>query len=138
MTGITQNCPCRSGRFYADCCQPFHVGARPAATAQALMRSRYSAYVIGDIEYLVKTTLPARRSNRLREGYEVTHRSISWLGLEILDTWMGAESDKVGKVEFRADYEQNGRRAVHHEVSRFRKVGGKWFYVDGEVEDRPL
>ncbi len=97
------------------------------------MRSRFSAYVIGDIDYLLRTTLPAKRSERLREGYEATHSSISWLGLEILDTWLGGESDKVGKVEFRAVYEQGGRRSVHHEVSRFRKVKGEWFYVDGEI-----
>ena len=98
------------------------------------MRSRFSAYVFGDIEYLIKTTLPVKRSNRLREGYELSYDLNKWIGLEILSTWLGGESDKVGKVEFRVEFEQDGRIAVHHELSRFRRVGGHWFYVDGQVE----
>ena len=134
MTEFTQICPCGSGHHYGDCCLSYHDGKQSSPTAEALMRARYSAYVMGDIDYLVKTTLPANRSSNLRAAYQSTHDSIRWLGLKVIPTWLGSESDKVGKVEFRADYEQDGRRGVHREVSRFRRAGGEWFYVDGEIK----
>lgn len=130
------NCPCQSGALYADCCEPFVNRKAKAPTAEKLMRSRFSAYVVGAIDYLVATTLPASRTAHLRDGYQSTHNEIEWLGLEVLSTWRGGELDKVGKVEFCATYLQQGQAAEHHELSRFRKRGGEWFYVDGEVEDR--
>ena len=132
-----QICPCGSEREYADCCGRYHSCASAAGTAEALMRSRYSAYVLGDIDYLIGTTLPANRTRRLREGYQSNHTSLRWLGLTITGTWLGSEKDKVGKVEFRADYQQDGRRGVHGELSRFKRVAGIWYYVDGEIEDLP-
>ena len=99
------------------------------------MRSRYCAYVIGDIDYLVETTLPAARAKDLWASFKATHDSINWIGLEVGDTWLGGEGDKIGKVEFRASYLQEGRHRLHHEVSRFRRSAGQWHYVDGEVTD---
>lgn len=132
-----QICPCGSDLNYAECCGRYHSGAAAPVTAEALMRSRYSAYVTGDIDYLIGTTLPANRTGRLRSGYQSTHASLGWLGLTITGTWLGSEKDKVGKVGFRADYQQDGRRGVHRELSRFKRVAGKWYYVDGEIEDLP-
>ena len=116
-----------------DCCEPFVSGKAKAPTAEALMRSRFAAYVVGAIDYLVATTLPASRTPDLRAGYQSTHDEIEWIGLEVHSTWQGGESDKVGKVEFCATYRQGDQTAEHHELSRFRKRGGEWFYVDGEV-----
>ncbi len=123
-------CDCGSGELYKDCCGPFHTGHAVAPTAVALMRSRYSAFVYGKINYLVETTFPASRSADLEGDCRLTCESISWVGLEVVSTSQGGPSDKVGKVEFKASYSEEGRIKVHHEHSRFRRKGGKWYYVD--------
>ncbi len=99
------------------------------------MRSRYTAYVLGEIDYLVKTTHPAVRRTDLWIQYKQTHDTIRWIGLEVVKTAQGSVRDKTGKVEFKASYVQEGRHAVHHELSRFRRHGGDWHYVDGVIED---
>ena len=101
------------------------------------MRSRYAAYVVGVVDYLVDTTLPAVRRADLRQQYQATHDSIQWVGLEVLRSSQGAATDKMGKVEFRATYIQDGQRAVHHELSRFRRHRGEWCYMDGQITDLP-
>ena len=97
------------------------------------MRSRYCAYVVGAIKYLVSTTHPSMRRTDLWIAYESTHKSIEWTGLEVLNTWQGTATDKIGKVEFKASYIQDGESSVHHEVSRFRRHSGDWAYLDGAV-----
>lgn len=102
------------------------------------MRSRYSAYVVGAIDYLVQTTLPAVRRTDLRLQYQSSYESIQWIGLKVIRCAQGSETDKIGKVEFEATYIQEGQRAIHHELSRFRRHGGHWHYVDGEIRDLPV
>lgn len=128
-------CACGSGQLYMVCCEPLHRGQATAATAEALMRSRYCAYVRSEIDYLVSTTLPAARTTDLWVNYKSTADSIQWIGLEVLRAQQGGDADKVGKVEFQASYIQGGERAMHHELSRFRRSGGQWYYVDGRVKD---
>jgi SEC-C motif-containing protein len=129
-------CACGSGASYADCCSRYHAGSQQAPTAEALMRSRYCAYVLGQIDYLVATTFPAVRTTDLWINYKSTHDSIQWIGLKVLRSSQGGAGDKTGKVEFEASYIQDGQPAVHHELSRFRRSGGDWYYVDGQVEER--
>lgn len=131
------NCPCSSGKSYELCCQRYHQ-QQQASTAAELMRSRYSAYVLGEVEYLVRTTHPSQRTPSLQAGYQATHDSIRWLGLELLSTFQGTETDKTGKVEFKASYTQDGRHLVHHETSRFKRHGGHWHYLDGEVCEQEM
>jgi SEC-C motif-containing protein len=100
------------------------------------MRSRYCAYVVGEIDYLVATTLPAVRTTDLWISYESTHKTIQWIGLEVLAASQGGATDKTGKVEFKASYIQDGIRSIHHEVSRFRRSGGNWYYMDGTRHSR--
>lgn len=135
MTDTKTLCACGSGANYADCCQPFHAGSEKAATAEALMRSRYCAYVRGQIDYLVGTTLAAVRTTDLWVNYKSTADSIQWIGLEVMSASQGGAEDKTGKVEFKASYIQDGEQAIHHEWSRFRRSGGNWYYVDGVLED---
>lgn len=97
------------------------------------MRSRYCAYVLGQIDYLVGTTLPAVRITDLWVDYKSTADSIQWIGLEVMSVSQGRLQDKTGKVEFKASYIQDGKQAMHHELSRFRRSGGKWYYVDGTM-----
>ncbi|GAB2180341.1 YchJ family metal-binding protein [Denitratisoma sp. agr-D3] len=117
-------CPCGSGQPYADCCGPCHQGT-PAATAEALMRSRYSAYVLGLADYLLATWHPDTRPPHL--DLEETPKP-QWLGLEIRH----AGDDQV---EFVARYKVNGRAHKLHELSQFRQVDGRWHYLSGTFPD---
>ena len=134
MWSMIDSCACESGLAYAVCCEPLHTGTAIASTAEALMRSRYCAYVVGAIDYLVSTTLPAARTPDLWVKYESTYRTLQWIGLEIVGTSQGGTQDKLGKVEFKASYIQHGERAIHHERSCFRRSGGHWYYVDAVLE----
>lgn len=121
-------CRCGSGRGYDDCCAPFHRGTALPATAEELMRSRYSAFVAGLASYLLATWHPATRpaSLDLDDG-------VRWTGLEVLATEAGGPDDRRGTVEFRASFVEDGRERSLHEVSRFRRDGGGWRYVRGRA-----
>ena len=136
MTETKTVCACGSGANYGDCCGRYHVGPATAPTAEALMRSRYCAYVLGLIDYLVATTLPAVRTTDLWISYQSTHKTIQWIGLEVVAASQGGAKDKTGKVEFKASYVQDGISSIHHEWSRFRRSGGAWYYVDGTRRSR--
>lgn len=122
-------CPCGSGDTYEQCCGRFHSGQSVAPTAEALMRSRYSAFAVGDAAYLRATWHPSTRPARLDLG-----GSPRWLRLEIVATAGGGPFDRDGVVEFRAHHRGPGGRGVLHERSRFVRERGAWLYVDGEID----
>lgn len=99
------------------------------------MRSRYTAYVLGLVDYLVATTHPTARYKELASAYQRSFESIQWIALEVCSTFQGGETDKTGKVEFNATYIQDGQTAMHHEHSRFKRHAGSWHYLDGKVTD---
>jgi len=120
----TDACPCGSGWNLAACCRPYLAG-QPAPTAEALMRSRYTAFAIGDVAHLLRTwhveTRP--RAARLVPGQR-------WSRLEVLATVAGGLLDAEGSVEFRAHHERDGEVGVLHELSRFvRDDDHHWVYV---------
>lgn len=119
----TPSCPCGLPDPYEKCCGRFHAGAASAPTAEALMRSRYSAFVRLDGGYLLRTWHPRTRPERLD-----LDPGMRWTGLEILDTTDGSAFHATGTVTFRASY----RGGSLHERSRFERVDGAWVYVDGE------
>lgn len=124
-----QPCPCDSGKPYADCCGPWHEGLGAglhAPTPLALMRSRYSAYVLGHIEYLVATWHPSTSPGELELS------PVKWLGLEVRDEQMAGDA---GLVEFVARWREGGRGQRMHELSRFVRQEGRWFYIDGQVRE---
>ncbi|CAL9322764.1 YchJ family metal-binding protein [Streptomyces olindensis] len=118
-----RSCPCGLPEAYGACCGRFHSGSAAAPTAEALMRSRYCAFVQGDTGYLLRTWHP-----RTRPGTLELDPAMRWTGLEILDTRDGSAFHSTGTVEFRASY----RGGSLHERSRFERVDGAWVYVDGE------
>lgn len=120
-------CPCGSGLDYAVCCGVFHDGTRPAPTAEALMRSRYCAFVLENWAYLAKTQTQAFDSSPMPE--------LVWNGLEILGKQDGGIEDSTGTVEFCAHYTLDGKAGELHEISRFRKTNGGWVYVDGKFPE---
>lgn len=128
-------CPCGSGEPAAACCALYHDGV-PAPTALALMRSRYTAFVRGAIDYLMETHDPATRSSVDQKALAAWSRDTLWMGLEIVATEAGGEADETGVVEFIARGVTNGRPFTQRERSRFRRVDGRWVYTDGAV--RPM
>ena len=120
-------CPCGSGQRYAACCGPLHAGERPAASAEALMRSRYSAYVLKLADYLLATWHPSTRPSEL----DLAADDSKWLGLDVKRHEV--QDDDRAMVEFVARYRIAGRGHRLHEVSRFVREDGRWFYVDGDL-----
>ena len=121
-----KRCPCDTGLPYADCCGRLHDGTATAATAEQLMRSRYSAFAVGEAGYLLATWHPATRPGRLDLDDDVR-----WTGLDVLATAAGSLLAAEGTVEFRAHYVRDGRAGAQHENSRFVREDGAWRYLDG-------
>ena len=120
-------CLCGRGIAYADCCGRYLEAEHPAPTAELLMRSRYTAYVLGRKDYLRQTWHPESRPTTLE-----LDDSPNWLGLKVLRTERGRESDDEGVVEFVARFKIDGRGHRLHEISRFERIDGRWLYLDGE------
>lgn len=118
-------CPCQSGQDYAYCCRPYHQG-KAAPTAEALMRSRYSAYVFNDYAYLHRTWHPEQRPSKASLQQP---SAIEWQSLTILRTEQGKDTDTSGLVEFKAAYCMDGQVTVLHEISWFERLKGRWVYV---------
>ncbi|GAA2022340.1 YchJ family protein [Terrabacter terrae] len=125
----TGACPCGSLLAYAVCCGPLLDGERPAATAEALMRSRYTAFSLGDEAYLVRTWHPRTRPDRI--GLD---QGVRWTGLDVRRSERGEPDDEDGVVEFVASWtDVDGSTGRLHEVSRFTRRAGRWVYLDGEL-----
>lgn len=125
-------CPCGSGASYAECCEPLIRGSRTPATAENLMRSRYSAYVKAEIDYLYNTTHPDHRKGYDHEGTRQWAESSAWEGLEIVSA-RGGENDATGEVEFIATYREGETVHNHHELGKFGKVDDRWVFIDGKM-----
>jgi SEC-C motif-containing protein len=120
------SCPCGLPEPYEKCCGRFHRGEAAAPTAEALMRSRYAAFVQRDEKYLLRTWHP-----RTRPSSVDFDPGMRWTGLEILATSDGSAFHATGTVTFRASY----RGGTLHERSRFERVDGAWVYVDGDFAE---
>jgi len=116
-------CPCGLGDDYDACCGRLHAGAA-APTAEALMRSRYSAFAVGDAGYLLRTWHPADRPESL-----LLDPAIQWTRLAVLEAKGGGLFDAVGTVQFRAVYVRDGKRGVLAETSRFVRDSERWSYA---------
>ncbi|MCR2785838.1 MULTISPECIES: YchJ family metal-binding protein [unclassified Microbacterium] len=118
-------CPCGLPAALADCCGRYLAGD-PAPTAEALMRSRYTAFATGDARYLEQTWHPGTRPEHLD-----LDPGMRWQGLEIV---AADEGDKRAYVEFRARFAEGSTRGVLHERSRFVRQSGRWWYLDGVID----
>lgn len=123
-------CPCSIEKKYSDCCKKAHQNIGSVSSAEALMRSRYSAFVLANIEYLQKShhskTRPLKKEKRDIEKWA---KSVKWLKLEVLNTTKGTANDSTGTVEFKAFFMENGEINVIHENSKFVKENNHWVYV---------
>ncbi|MBM7367421.1 YchJ family protein [Gordonia hydrophobica] len=126
-----RRCPCGTGETLAACCGRYLLGlgdAKPAPTAEALMRSRYTAFALGDEAHLLATWHPDTRPESCAPD-----RGTRWLHLTIDDVVGGSPFHTDGVVEFTAVYRDEAGRGELHERSRFVKADGSWLYVDGVV-----
>ena len=133
-----KNCPCGSGLAYGECCQPYIEGSKNAPTAEALMRSRYSAYVEHEIDYIVETCSGDEKDKIDISQTKTWSERSKWLGLKILAAEKGGQADSEGTVEFEALYEIDGLNENHHEKANFKKQDGRWFYTEGSVMPRTV
>lgn len=131
-------CPCGSNKKLEDCCGAVIRGTS-AKTALALMRSRYTAYCLGEAQYLHDTTHSRHRAEHKVEGIHQWAKENQWTKLEIVSVEHGSVSDTRGIVEFKAYYTDSaGINQVHHERSNFLKEEGKWYYLDGKIDPKEV
>jgi len=126
-------CYCGSGKLFERCCAPYIEGSAAAPSAETLMRSRYSGYVVGAGDYLVATTVPEKQVPEDAELIRSHAAQTQWLGLQVLEA---SERDKKASVTFKAFYRDgDGTIRVHHEKSRFIRDNGRWYYDEGVLYD---
>jgi len=125
-------CPCESKEEYKNCCYPFHQKKDFPETAEALMRSRYSAFALKLPEYLIETA-NIKSAEKEFKALDENLENIEYVGLQIVSTMQGKADDKIGKVEFIASYKHNDTLATHHEISKFKRFQKHWIYDSGEV-----
>ncbi|MDP6573713.1 MAG: YchJ family protein [Rhodospirillales bacterium] len=129
-------CPCGSGQGLDACCGAIIAGA-PAPTAEALMRSRYTAFVLGDLDHIEATHAPEVRGDFNRSAAESVANDAEWLGLDVRGTIGGGADDQEGEVEFVTNFMRQGKEYAHHEIAVFRREQGNWMYVKGRMNPKP-
>ena len=130
---MSEICPCGSGRNLEACCGPYLAGTASAPTAEALMRSRYTAYVKHDIDYIVDTCTKNEAEGIDVDSTRQWSEQSDWLGLQIVRTEKGGAMDNEGLVEFIASYKFQGKKEDHHEKALFVKKAGSWFFETGSL-----
>ena len=126
-------CPCGSEQEYTKCCEPYHTKDKKPATAELLMKARYSAFAKNQIQFIADTHTPGTEDFDVNEAREWATSS-EWKGLRIVNTKQGTEEHDTGVVEFQALYaDKEGKDYLHHEISTFKKIDGNWYYDDGQI-----
>ncbi|WP_439889213.1 YchJ family protein [Pseudomonas sp. MBLB4123] len=131
-TDFTTSCPCGSGDPLSECCGRYHAGS-PAPSAECLMRSRYSAYVLGQVDYLLATTLPAQQAGLDREAIRAWSLQSTWLGLEVESAKVLGGQPEHAFVTFTARWHDEAGEHSHRECSAFVQRGKQWFFIDPTV-----
>ena len=128
-------CPCSSGASYEGCCERYLSGREYPDSAEALMRSRYTAYTQANAAYLIATWRPPQPESLNEDEIRQSAQAIEWERLDILHS-AGAGEARAGVVEFKAWRRKEGQLVALHERSRFVRDGERWYYVDGEINPR--
>jgi SEC-C motif-containing protein len=131
MEHVGQPCPCGSALPLSDCCLPYLDGQAKAPSAEALMRSRYTAYALGRVPYIVATTHPAIFPPPDAKGIADWCKAARFVRLEILEAKAGGPPDELGFVRFIAWFTERGKLQALQERSRFERVDGAWAYHSG-------
>lgn len=123
-------CPCNIEKKYSECCQKAHQNINSVSSAEVLMRSRYSAFVMANIEYLQKSHHSKTRPKKKEKiDIEKWAKSVKWLKLDVLNISNETENYTTGTVEFKAFFMENGTVNVIHENSKFSIENNHWVYV---------
>lgn len=129
-------CACGSAQSFDDCCAQYIDGKAQPATAEALMRARYTAHTVGNMAYILRTHHPATRTEIDEAATAKWARESDWLDLSIMDVAGGGAEDDNAQIEFMAKYrDAAGRRHTHHELALFEKHHGQWYFRDAELPD---
>ena len=132
MTALLDSaCPCQSNKSYGDCCGRFHTHAQFPETAEQLMRSRYTAYVLKNVPYIVDTTVPSQQALLNVQAIQAWAEETQWRGLQILNTESLTKTQSA--VEFNAVFQGEEGEQSHHERSIFVKIDERWYFVDPTV-----
>ena len=123
-------CPCGSEKTYARCCEPVIRGNVKPESAEDLLRSRYSAFVKHEIEYIFDSHHPRTRNTLVRKEVEDWSRDSEWQSLKVLEKEAGEADDEKGTIVFHAEYTLDGKKNDHYEKSFFEKDAGDWKFVD--------
>ena len=126
---VSSNCPCGSGETYISCCYVVHTNHTAAKNPEMLMRARYTAFVLANSDFLVKSWATETRPDNLEINQETR-----WLGLRIIDNHAVAETSKEATVSFEASFIEKDKHCILKETSNFRKISGKWYYLDGKTK----
>ena len=129
----TITCPCGSGSSYSECCEPLHLNRTLPSNAEQLMRSRYCAYTLQLIDYIIVTTVPAQQALLDHASIAEWSQTAQWLGLTVLQ-----HLPKIDKthaiVEFEARFANPGEAVqTHRECSAFVQIGERWYFIDPTV-----
>ncbi|WP_062061722.1 YchJ family protein [Aquimarina longa] len=122
-------CYCGNPKLYADCCAKIHQDINKATTAEELMRSRYTAYVLAKGDYLMKSHHTTTRPTQDKKNIVRWTKSVQWIKLEVITTQKGAAKDTEGTVAFKAFYYDKQGLQMIHETSKFVKQYGHWVYL---------
>ena len=132
MTALLDSiCPCQSNKSYEDCCRRFHTHTQFPETAEQLMRSRYAAYVLKNVPYIVETTVPSQQGLLNVQAIQTWAEETQWVGLKILNTESLTKTQSA--VEFNAIFQGKEGEQTHHERSIFVKIDERWYFVDPTV-----
>lgn len=127
-----KKCPCGRNKTYNNCCEKAHKNILSVKTAEDLMRSRYSAYVLANVDYLILSwaSKTCDRSVKTKKELKEWTESVTWVKLDILNSNNGQEKNINGTVEFKAFFYENGHLECIHENSFFERENKHWVYVD--------
>jgi SEC-C motif-containing protein len=127
-----ENCPCGSGLEFGECCGPILAGREEAATAEALLRARYTAHVKLQMDFVRETTHPEQQPKFEPTTARQWAEKSEWEQLEIVAIKDGGEGDETGEIEFIAHYRQKDKPKTHHEMALFKRYDEKWYFYDGQ------
>ncbi len=135
---LNRNCPCGSGNLYLSCCGLYIEQQQLPSTPEQLMRSRYSAYAMANIDYINKTMQGPAAFNFDPVSVKEWAEHVQWLRLEILNSFLDSNDPTKGFVEFKAFYRINLQDQCLHEISEFHLIDKQWYYVDGKNTARNI
>jgi SEC-C motif-containing protein len=126
-------CPCCSGKLFSVCCSPFLNAEKLPETAVQLMRSRYTAYSLANINYIQQTMRGPAAENFVPEEAKQWAEQVTWRGLKIIDPGKQSKDIEYDEVEFAAQYVAENFLYILQERSQFKKIDNHWFYITGTL-----